>query len=60
MNRSFTEALPFAPAGDTHPQARKTMSLLAPHLQAALLGEKTPEQALADAAVEVDGMLGGN
>lgn len=60
VNRSFTEALPFAFAGDTHPQARKTMSLLAPHLQAALLGEKTPEQALTDAAVEVDGMLGGN
>jgi multiple sugar transport system substrate-binding protein len=60
VDRSFTEALPFAFAGDTHPQARKTMSLLAPHIQAALLGEKTPEQALAEAAVEVDGILGGN
>lgn len=60
VNRSFTEALPFASAGDTHPQARETMSLLAPHLQAALLGKKTPEQALADAAEEVDGMLGGH
>ncbi|MCR3751157.1 ABC transporter substrate-binding protein [Lentzea californiensis] len=58
VSRTFTEALPFANAGDTHPRARKVMSLLAPHLQAALLGRATPEQALAEAAREVDAMLG--
>ncbi|MFJ8959389.1 ABC transporter substrate-binding protein [Lentzea sp. NPDC102401] len=59
VDRKFAQALPFASAGDAHPQARKVMSLLAPHLQAALLGRATPERALADAAAEVDGMLGG-
>ncbi|MEW2502714.1 extracellular solute-binding protein [Amycolatopsis sp. NPDC047767] len=58
VHRSFARALPFASAGDAHPQARKVMGLLAPHLQAALLGEKTPEAALADAAEEVDALLG--
>jgi multiple sugar transport system substrate-binding protein len=59
VNKAFAKALPFTTAGDTHPQARKAMGLLAPHLQAALLGETTPEQALADAAKEVDALLGG-
>ncbi|KOV85409.1 hypothetical protein ADL03_11355 [Nocardia sp. NRRL S-836] len=59
VSKSFLDALPYASAGDPHPQARRVMSLLAPHLQAALLGRATPEQALADAAAEVDGMLGG-
>ncbi|GAA3626657.1 multiple sugar transport system substrate-binding protein [Lentzea atacamensis] len=57
VDKGFAQALEFARAGDTHPQARKVMGLLAPHLQAALLGERTPEQALADAAVEVDALL---
>jgi multiple sugar transport system substrate-binding protein len=58
VSRTFAEVLPFARPGDTHPQARRAMSLLAPHLQAALLGRATPEQALAAAAGEVDAMLG--
>ncbi|MEU7475951.1 sugar ABC transporter substrate-binding protein [Lentzea sp. NPDC042327] len=58
LARSFLDALPYASAGDPHPQARRVMGLLAPHLQAALLGRSTPEQALADAAAEVDGLLG--
>jgi multiple sugar transport system substrate-binding protein len=57
VDKSFAQALPTARAGDTHPQARKTMGLLAPHLQAALLGQRTPEQALSDAAEEVDALL---
>jgi multiple sugar transport system substrate-binding protein len=57
MSREFAQALPFASAGDSHPLARKVMGLLAPHLQAALLGTTTPERALADAAAEVDAML---
>ncbi|MDT7782539.1 MAG: hypothetical protein QOF58_958 [Pseudonocardiales bacterium] len=57
VDKGFAQALPSARAGDAHPQARKAMGLLAPHLQAALLGQKTPEQALADAAGEVDTLL---
>ncbi|MET7990994.1 sugar ABC transporter substrate-binding protein [Amycolatopsis sp. NPDC005232] len=59
VHKSFARALPFTSAGDAHPQARKVMGLLAPHLQAALLGDKTPEAALTDAAEEVDSLLGG-
>jgi multiple sugar transport system substrate-binding protein len=58
VDEKFAQALPFASAGDAHQQARKVMGLLAPHLQAALLGEKTPEEALAEAAGEVDALLG--
>jgi len=58
VDKNFAQALPFASPGDTHPLARKVMGLLAPHLQAALIGTTTPEQALADAAKEVDAMLG--
>jgi multiple sugar transport system substrate-binding protein len=57
VDRGFAQALPFTTAGDAHPQARKVMGLLAPHLQAALLGAKTPEQALNEAAKEVDALL---
>ncbi|WP_330277475.1 sugar ABC transporter substrate-binding protein [Lentzea sp. NBC_00516] len=57
VDRGFAQALPLVRAGDAHPQARKAMGLLAPHLQAALLGEKTPEKALSDAANEVDALL---
>ncbi|MEV6237273.1 sugar ABC transporter substrate-binding protein [Lentzea sp. NPDC051838] len=57
VDKGFAQALPVARAGDAHPQARKAMGLLAPHLQAALLGQRTPEQALADAAGEVDALL---
>jgi len=58
VDKDFAQALPFTSAGDNHPQARKVMGLLAPHLQAALLGQKTPERALAEAAGEVDALLG--
>ncbi|MFI6093986.1 ABC transporter substrate-binding protein [Lentzea sp. NPDC051213] len=57
VDRGFAQTLPFVRAGDAHPQARKAMGLLAPHLQAALLGQRSPEQALADAAKEVDALL---
>lgn len=57
VDREFAKAMPFVHAGDVHPQARKAMTLLAPHLQAALLGQRSPEQALADAAEEVDALL---
>ncbi|HEX8865533.1 MAG TPA: sugar ABC transporter substrate-binding protein [Lentzea sp.] len=57
VDKGFAAALPAARAGDAHPQARKVMGLLAPHLQAALLNQKSPEQALSDAADEVDALL---
>lgn len=38
-----------AKAGEIHPLARQVISVLAPEIQGAILGSKTPEQALADA-----------
>ncbi|MFS8104442.1 sugar ABC transporter substrate-binding protein [Lentzea alba] len=57
IDKGFTQALQYVRAGDAHPRARKAMGLLAPHLQAALIGQKSPEQALSDAAREVDVLL---
>jgi multiple sugar transport system substrate-binding protein len=42
--------LEYAYPGALHPKARDVMGLLAPEIQAALLGKKSPEQALDDAA----------
>lgn len=53
----FVEALEFARPGEVHPQARQVMTALAAHLQAALLGDKTAEQALDDAAAEARDLL---
>ncbi|WP_166349596.1 ABC transporter substrate-binding protein [Phytoactinopolyspora limicola] len=44
-------------SGVVHPQAREIIDLLKPHLQAALLGRTSPQDALDAAAAEVDGML---
>lgn len=38
-----------ATPGEVHPVARQVISILAPEIQGAILGSKTPEQALADA-----------
>jgi multiple sugar transport system substrate-binding protein len=38
-----------ATPGEVHPLARQVISVLAPEIQGAILGSKTPEQALADA-----------
>jgi multiple sugar transport system substrate-binding protein len=43
--------------GVLSPQARQISDLVKPHVQAVLLGRATPEQALADAAKEVDALL---
>ena len=53
----FADALQHAYPGDSHPQARQVMAILAPQVQAVLLGEKTPEQALSDAAAEANSLL---
>lgn len=47
----FADALEFA-RSETMPNAVQIQSALKPHLQAALMGKKTAEQALADAAAE--------
>lgn len=47
----FADALEFA-RSETFPNAVQVQAALKPHLQAALLGDKTAEEALADAAAE--------
>lgn len=54
----FADALQHAFPGDAHPKARQVMTILAPQIQAALLGDKSPEQALSDAAAEANAQLG--
>lgn len=44
-------------AGDVHEKSREVMGVLAPEIQAALIGEKTPEEALADAAAAAEPLL---
>ncbi|WFE61180.1 extracellular solute-binding protein [Micromonospora sp. WMMD712] len=43
--------------GPLHEKSREVMGVLAPEIQAALIGKKTPEQALADAAKAADALL---
>ncbi|PZF80024.1 extracellular solute-binding protein [Jiangella anatolica] len=54
----FTSSIDQMFWGDTHPMARQVMSVLAPHLQAALQGGKSAQQALDDAASEANALLG--
>lgn len=58
LNEKFQAALEFARAGEVNPKARQVMASLVPHLQAALQGSKTVEQALADAEKECNALLG--
>ncbi|MFB9238060.1 ABC transporter substrate-binding protein [Plantactinospora siamensis] len=51
--------LPQMTAGLIHPQARKIMDLIRPHLRAALLGEVSSREALDAAARQVDELLAG-
>jgi multiple sugar transport system substrate-binding protein len=53
----FADALQYAFPGDSHPQARQVMSILAPQVQGALLGQKSVEDALSDAADEANVQL---
>lgn len=49
--QSATEKIvPLTTPGPLNPQARQLMGVLAPEIQAALLGQKSPQQALDDAA----------
>lgn len=49
--------LDLATVGPLHPQAREVMAALAPEIQAALLGKKSPEQALADAEKAANALI---
>ncbi|MGD7732076.1 extracellular solute-binding protein [Propionibacteriaceae bacterium G57] len=53
----FQEALKTARAGEVNPKARQVMAALAPHIQAALQGSKTVDQALGDAEKEANDIL---
>lgn len=49
--------LDLATVGPLHPQAREVMAALAPEIQGALLGKKSPEQALADAEKAANALI---
>lgn len=55
--KRFQEALPFAYPGEPSPVARQLMSLIAPEIQAALTGRKSPKEALDAAAAQADDLL---
>ncbi|CAL9354953.1 ABC transporter substrate-binding protein [Streptomyces sp. enrichment culture] len=55
--KQFQEALPFAYPGEPSPVARQLMSLIAPEIQAALTGRKSPKEALDAAAAQADDLL---
>lgn len=57
LTTQFLEALEFAKPGEIEPNARQVMAALVPHLQAALQGQKTAEQALDDAAAEARDLI---
>lgn len=45
-------------SGDLNEKSREVMGILAPEIQAALIGQKTPEQAMKDAAAAANPLLG--
>jgi multiple sugar transport system substrate-binding protein len=49
--------LPMMRGGEVHPKARQVISTLAPEVQAAFLGKKSPQQALSDAAKAVNSLI---
>lgn len=57
LTAQFLDALEYAKPGEIEPNARQVMAALIPHLQAALQGQKTAEQALADAAAEARDLI---
>lgn len=46
-----------ATPGEVHPLARQVIAVLAPEVQGAILGSKTPEQALADAETAANALI---
>jgi multiple sugar transport system substrate-binding protein len=58
LQEEAEQAVQFATVGPLHERARDVMGALAPEIQSALLGDKTPEQALNDAADAANAVLG--
>ncbi|MEV0587841.1 sugar ABC transporter substrate-binding protein [Nonomuraea sp. NPDC050310] len=58
VQSAVEQTLDLTTAGPLHEKARDVMGVLAPEIQAALIGKKTPEQALADATAAADALLG--
>ncbi|GAB2930776.1 ABC transporter substrate-binding protein [Nonomuraea fastidiosa] len=56
-SKEFAKSLQYAFPGDTHPKARQVMGVLAPHIQAALLGKEDAKTALDAAAKEATQLL---
>lgn len=54
---AFAEALEYATPGEINANSTQVMDALVPHLQAALQGDKTAQQALDDAAAEARDIL---
>ncbi|TMR98906.1 extracellular solute-binding protein [Nonomuraea basaltis] len=57
-SKEFAKSLEYAFPGDTHPKARQVMSMVASHIQAALLGKEDAKTALDAAAKEANELLG--
>ncbi|MER7499034.1 sugar ABC transporter substrate-binding protein [Nonomuraea pusilla] len=57
-NAEMEKTLDLMTGAPLHPKARDVMGVLAPEIQAALIGQKTPEQALNDAATAANGLIG--
>ncbi|MGA5423248.1 extracellular solute-binding protein [Streptomyces lavendulocolor] len=55
--RDYQAALASAFPGEPHPAARRVMLLLAPEIRAALMGRKSPDQALQAAAEAANALL---
>ncbi|MFG3697314.1 ABC transporter substrate-binding protein [Micromonospora sp. NPDC047620] len=57
VNGELEKTLPSMTVGSLNEKSREVMGVLSPEIQAALIGKKTPEQALADAAKAADALL---
>ncbi|MEU0565632.1 sugar ABC transporter substrate-binding protein [Nonomuraea sp. NPDC005983] len=55
--KEFAKSLQYAFPGDAHPKARQVMSVIGPHIQAALLGKEDAKTALDAAAKEANTLL---
>ncbi|MFF4774685.1 ABC transporter substrate-binding protein [Microtetraspora fusca] len=57
-NAEMEKTLDLMQGAPLHDKARDVMGVLAPEIQAALIGQKTPEKALADAAAAANALIG--
>lgn len=54
---AIEQTIPLSTVGELAPEARQITGVLAPQIQAALLGEVSPEEALAAAATSADSLM---